>query len=171
MKNPILTSFFALALFSMHTGSLSADIMTRINSIATQAMRYSDQIRLNFDDSVKYDVTASDGSCVLSLYNVPYTSASAANLAKKLKNSSSNIANVSVDALANESSDKEGSQLVITFKNNNIHLNVHALEHPHQLVIDVVSSDLLSNKLNNRTGVIAHALNGLHACYAAQILI
>ena len=172
MKNLILTGFLALFMLGAHPSGLHATSMAEINGITTQAMRYSDQVRLNFNNSVKidYKIDESNGACLLSLYNVPYTSSVTTGLARSIKASSKNIAGVVLSKLTADSAGEEGTQLTISFTNNNIHLNVQALEDPHQLIIDVISSNLLQNKLNG-TGVIAQAFNGLHAHYAAHTLV
>lgn len=170
MKNRILTSLLIVLVLSACPLRLSASSMAEINKVEIQPMCYSSQVRLNFSNSIDYKVDELNGACILSLHNVPYTSSAATNLAQNIKKSCSNIANVALSKLSSESPEKEGTQLTISFTHNNIHCNVRSFEHPHQLVIDVISNDLLQNKLNGN-GVISQALNGLHAHYAAHSLV
>ncbi len=173
MKNRVLTGFLTMLLFcATSCAQLHSAVMTEINSITTESMKYSDQIRLGFNDfpDLDYKVNEIDGTCSLSLYNVTYTSAVAKKLAQNIKSASRNITNVVLSKISREGSDQDGSLVTIIFANNNIHLNVQNLEHPHQLIIDVTANNLLQTRLHG-TGVIAQAFNKLHAHYAAQTLV
>ena len=174
MKDLILTGFLSLFLLSSaFPEKLRSALMAEIKSISTQSMRHSDQIRLNFDDfiDIDYKIDESDRSCIISLPNVPYASAVSSKLTRVLKDSSRNITFVVLTKLINETTGEEGSRLKIVFTNTNIHVHVQTLEHPHQLIIDIISNNLLLNNLSGN-GVIAQAFNGaVSAHYAAQTLV
>lgn len=173
MKDLILTSFLAFLTLNASAAQPLKTSMAEINFTSQKAMRHSDQLIISFTKSIEaqHSIDSSTGVCTLSLPNVSYASAVAQNLAKALKNASRNITLVTLTKLINEETQQEGSQLKITFSNKNIHLNIQELEHPHQLIIDVISNELLQQNLTG-SGVIAHAFNGvLHAHYAAQTLV
>lgn len=143
---------------------------TELKGIAKENMGHSDQIRFSFEKAVqvKYTVDEVDNTCTISFFNLPYNSSQVANLLKKIKNSSSAIANVELSK-TESTGGTEGTQIKMSFSSPNIHVNVQNFEHPHQLVVDITSMGRLFSKIKQNS-VISHAFNNKHdALFIAQL--
>ena len=163
-----------LLLFNLHVSSADQTLTmttTELKGIAKENMRHSDQIRFSFGNAVqvKYAINEENNTCTISFLNLPYNSSQAANLVKKIRNSSDSITNVELTRIADEQADHEGTQVKISFSNTNIHVNVQIFENPHQLVLDITSMNRLFDKIK-QNNVISHAFNlKQNALFRAQM--